>query len=327
MTVPLLEVRELKKHFPTDEGVLRAVNGVSFTLERGRTLALVGESGSGKSTTARIILGLMEPTSGRVLFEGEPVTGLSRSELRAFRRRAQIVFQDPFASLNPRMSIGAAVEEPIRVHRLLDGRGERERRVERLLEMVGLSADHRDRLPHELSGGQRQRVCIARALAVEPDLLVLDEPVSALDVSVQAQVLSLLERLQERLGLTYLFIAHDLALVRHVSQRVAVMYLGEVVEMASTEELFTSSRHPYTRALLRSVPRPELGGKERGETFVLPGEPPSPTSPPGGCPFHPRCPHPAKDGECIADKPPLEAKEPGHFAACWKESGSGAERG
>jgi len=318
---PLLSVRDLRMHFPIRKGTfgrvaghVKAVDGVSFDLWPGETLGLVGESGCGKSTTGRAILRLLEPTAGEVRFDGDDVLALDRSGLRRLRRRAQIVFQDPFGSLNPRMSVGAMLEEALKVHGL-GGPNRRDRAVE-LLERVGLRSEHIDRYPHEFSGGQRQRLGIARALSVEPDFLVLDEPVSALDVSVQAQVVNLLEDLQRELGLTYLFIAHDLALVEHVSDRVAVMYLGRIVELAAAAELYREPRHPYTRALLSAVPRPDPVGRETRERIVLQGDVPSPSDPPPGCPFHPRCPNPRKDGRCRAEYPSAEESGRGHVAAC-----------
>ncbi len=326
---PLLSVRDLRMHFPQRSGALgrvtghvRAVDGVSFDLWPGETLGLVGESGCGKSTTGRAILRLLQPTAGEVRFDGQDVGGLDREGLRALRRRAQIVFQDPFGSLNPRMSVGAMLLEALKVHGL-GGAKPRARAIE-LLERVGLRAEHIDRYPHEFSGGQRQRLGIARALSVEPDFLVLDEPVSALDVSVQAQVVNLLEDLQRDLGLTYLFIAHDLALVEHVSDRVAVMYLGRIVELAEADELYRVPRHPYTRALLSAVPRADPAGREQRERIVLSGDVPSPSNPPTGCPFHPRCPSPLKDDACRSVLPVMEGSENGHFAAC-HHPGNGAE--
>lgn len=318
---PLLSVRDLKMHFPVRKGAfgrvsghVRAVDGVSFDLWPGETLGLVGESGCGKSTTGRAILRLLEPTAGSVHFDGVDVGALDREGLRAIRRRAQIVFQDPFGSLNPRMSVGAMLEEALKVHGL-GGPNRRDRAIE-LLERVGLRPEHIDRYPHEFSGGQRQRLGIARALSVEPDFLVLDEPVSALDVSVQAQVVNLLEDLQRELGLTYLFIAHDLSLVEHVSDRVAVMYLGRIVELADAEELYRNAKHPYTQALLSAVPRPNPVGRESRERIVLEGDVPSPTDPPSGCPFHPRCPSPLKNHECTSVLPATVVSAGGHLAAC-----------
>jgi len=322
---PLLSVRDLKKYFPVRRGAfarvtgqVKAVDGVSFDIWPGETLGLVGESGCGKSTTGRAILRLLEPTSGEVHFDGQDVRALHAKGLRALRRRVQFVFQDPFGSLNPRMSVGAMLEEALKVHGL-GGPNRRDRAVE-LLERVGMRAEHIDRYPHEFSGGQRQRLGIARALSVEPDFLVLDEPVSALDVSVQAQVVNLLEDLQRELGLTYLFIAHDLALVEHVSDRVAVMYLGRIVEVAAVEDLYRDPRHPYTRALLSAVPRPDPVGREERERIVLEGDVPSPSDPPSGCAFHPRCPHALKDETCRSVLPLMEGSDEGHLAACHHQS-------
>ena len=319
----LLHVRGLKKHFPIRGGFLsrvqahvKAVDGVTFWLRRGETLGLVGESGSGKSTTGRAILRLIEPTEGTVVFAGEDVTAMDEDELKAIRRNAQIIFQDPFASLNPRMTVRDTLREVLKVHDLARGKAA-DARVDELLTLVGLRPEYASRYPHEFSGGQRQRIGIARALSVEPDFIVCDEPVSALDVSVQAQVVNLLEELQQRLGIAFLFIAHDLSVVEHVSDRVAVMYLGRIVETADAEQLTRSPKHPYTRALLSAVPVPEPGA--RRERIVLPGDVPSPIDPPSGCPFHPRCPHPLKDRECAEVVPPLAEKAPGQFAACIKE--------
>lgn len=320
----LVEVRGLKKHFPIRSGFLsrvsarvKAVDGVSFWIEPGETLGLVGESGSGKSTTGRVLLRLLEPTGGEIRFEGEDVMAMDDEALRRLRRRAQIIFQDPFASLNPRMTVGATIREVLKVHDLARGEAAG-RRVRELLDRVGMLPSHANRYPHEFSGGQRQRIGIARALSVEPDFIVCDEPVSALDVSVQAQVVNLLDQLQEELGLAYLFIAHDLSVVEHVSDRVAVMYLGRIVELADGDALIRAPRHPYTRALLSAVPVPEPSrGRER---IVLRGDVPSPIDPPSGCPFHPRCPHPLKDEECGRIVPALAEKGPGHFAACLKEA-------
>jgi len=319
----LLHVRGLQKHFPIrggffgrQRGAVKAVDGVTFWLMRGETLGLVGESGSGKTTTGRTLLRLIEPSAGQALFEGNDVFAMSGDDLRRMRRRAQIVFQDPFASLNPRMTVGETIREVLKVHRLAKGRAA-ETRVRELLQTVGLQPSHADRYPHEFSGGQRQRIGIARALSVEPDFIVCDEPVSALDVSVQAQVLNLLESLQQRLGIAYLFIAHDLSVVEHVSDRIAVMYLGRIVEMGSTQQVIHEPKHPYTRALLSAVPVPEPGAKR--ERIVLRGDVPSPSNPPPGCPFHPRCQHPLKDAECASIVPPLAEKAPMQFAACIKE--------
>lgn len=317
----LLIVRKLKKYFPIREGFLqrhtgdvKAVDGLSFHLREGETLGLVGESGCGKTTTGRTILRMENPTAGEAVFRGRNVYDMDRDELRQFRRKAQYVFQDPFSSLNPRITVGEALREVLKVHRLAQGR--EDERVAELLRVVGLRPEHAVRYPHEFSGGQRQRIGIARALAVEPDLIVCDEPVSALDVSVQAQVINLLQDLQEELGLTYLFIAHDLSVVEHISDRVAVMYLGRIVELADAESLYRNPLMPYTQALLSAVPIPEPGRK--AQRVVLHGDVPSPANPPSGCPFHPRCQHPLKDADCARIVPPLADKGGGHFAACIK---------
>jgi peptide/nickel transport system ATP-binding protein len=306
---PLVAVRELVKHY----GPVRAVEGVSFDIERGETLALVGESGCGKTTTGRATLRLVEPTAGTITFDGIDVRGLRPAALRRLRRRAQIIFQDPYASLNPRMTVGAIVREGLTIHGLPGG----DERVAELLTEVGLRPDVAHRYPHEFSGGQRQRVGIARALAVGPDFIVCDEPVAMLDVSVQAQVINLLMDLQQHRGLTYLFIAHDLSVVAHMATRVAVMYLGRIVELALAAPLYRDPIMPYTRALLSAVPVPEP--TKARQRVVLPGEPPSAAAPPPGCAFHPRCLHPLKDAECTRIVPPLEQKAPGHWAACIKE--------
>ena len=322
-TQPLLSVRDLTKHFPIKQGVfgrvagqVRAVDGVSFDVAPAETLAIVGESGCGKSTTGRAILRLIEPTSGSVTFDGQNVLTLGSSELRALRRRMQIVFQDPFSSLNPRMSIGAIVREGLTIHRIAEGAAA-DARVKQLLEEVGLRSEYASRYPHEFSGGQRQRVGIARALSVEPSFIVCDEPVSALDVSVQAQVVNLLQDLQRDRGLAYLFIAHDLSIVEHIADRVAVMYLGHIVELAPVDALYGEPIMPYTQALLSAVPAPDPGVKR--ERILLTGDVPSPANPPSGCVFHPRCHHPARDAACAAIVPPLEEKAPGHWAACIKQ--------
>jgi len=317
----LLEVRDLVKHFEVGgglfgrrRGTVRAVDGVSFTIRRGETLGLVGESGCGKTTTGRLILRLERPTRGAVVFEGRDLAGLGEAELRLARRRMQVIFQDPYSSLNPRMTVGQMIEEPLAVHRIVPEAAARAARVQALLAQVGLLAQHARRYPHELSGGQRQRVGIARALAMEPTLIVCDEPVSALDVSIQAQIINLLEDLQTRLGLTYLFVAHDLSVVRHISDRVAVMYLGRIVELADRQALYDDPLHPYTRALLSAVPIPDPELEARREHVVLGGEVPSPLSPPPGCVFHTRC--PIAVDRCREEVPELREVKPGHWAAC-----------
>jgi oligopeptide transport system ATP-binding protein len=315
----LLEVADLAKHYPIKRGLVlartigtvRAVDGISFSLEKGETLALVGESGCGKSTTARLVLRLIEPTAGSVLFEGTDITRRTGAPLRRLRRRMQIVFQDPFASLNPRMTVGDILEEPLIVHAIGD-RAARRARVNELLGLVGLASYYAQRYPHEFSGGQRQRIGIARALAVEPALVVCDEPVSALDVSIQAQVINLLKDLQGRLGLSYLFIAHDLAVVKHTADRIAVMYLGKIVEVAPKETLFENPRHPYTRTLLLAIPRPDP--RRRGNRQLPGGDVPSPMDPPPGCRFNTRCSF-ATD-KCRVEEPPLRSMGTGHLSAC-----------
>ena len=317
----LLEVTDLKKHFPVKRGLfsrvqgyVRAVDGISFNIGREETLGLVGESGCGKTTTGRTILRLLEPTAGDVRFEGHSVFAFNKTELRQMRRNMQIVFQDPFGSLNPRMTVGSIVGEPLAVHRVA-ARRERKERVKELLQKVGLAADAVNRYPHEFSGGQRQRIGIARAIALNPKFVVCDEPVSALDVSIQAQIINLLEELQEDFGLSYLFIAHDLGVVQHVSDRVAVMYLGQIVELGDAEVIYEDPKHPYTVALLSAIPVADP--KTKRKRIVLPGDVPSPVNPPGGCRFHTRCKY-AKD-DCKTEEPKLTDRGGGHFVACFLE--------
>jgi oligopeptide/dipeptide ABC transporter ATP-binding protein len=314
----LVEIRDLKKHFPVSEGLfsrskgaVKAVDGVTLSVEEGETLGIVGESGCGKSTLGRAILRLIEPTSGEVNFQGKNLLALSQRELRETRRQMQIIFQDPYASLNPRMRVGDIVGEGLEIHKLAKGRAKRERVIE-LLHQVGLREDHYGRYPHEFSGGQRQRIGIARALAVNPKFIVADEPVSSLDVSIQAQIINLLQELQEKMHLTYFFISHDLRVVEHISHRVAIMYLGKVVEIADSETIYRDAKHPYTRALLSAVPVPEVGRKK--ERTVLEGDVPSPVHPPSGCSFHPRCPH--RQDLCDKMEPPLDFDASGHGVAC-----------
>jgi oligopeptide transport system ATP-binding protein len=319
---PLLEVKGLRMHFPITEGIVRrrvigevkAVDGVDFSVRRGETMGLVGESGCGKTTTGRCILRLEQPTDGQILYDGVDLAGLQRKDLLTLRRRIQVIFQDPYSSLNPRMKVGEIVGEPMKVHGIEPKAGLRATKVRELLSVCGLNAAFADRYPHEMSGGQRQRVGIARALALQPEFIICDEPVSALDVSIQAQVVNLLEDLRERFGLTYLFIAHDLSVVRHLCQRVAVMYLGRIVELADSDELFDNPQHPYTKALLAAVPVPDPTVEAARSFQPVQGEVPSPINPPSGCVFHPRCPI-AVDG-CKQARPELRELRPGHFVAC-----------
>ncbi len=315
MSEAFVEVQDLKKYFPLGQRrTLKAVDGISFTIRKGETLGLVGESGCGKSTAGRTIIRLYEPTSGRVVIDGTDVTKLKGSKLKAFRRKMQMIFQDPYASLNPRMTVLDIIGEALDIHGLVKSRAERTRRVEELLELVGLSAQHASRYPHEFSGGQRQRIGITRALAVQPEFIVCDEPISALDVSIQAQIVNLLIDLQKKMGLTYLFVAHDLAMVKYVSDRVAVMYLGRIVELARSEDLYADPQHPYTQALLSAIPIPEPEAEAKRERIILSGELPSPVNPPSGCPFRTRCPH--AQARCAQEMPAFREVRPGHWAAC-----------
>lgn len=314
----ILEVNNLKKHFPITGGIfkqkvnsVKAVDGLNFNVKRGETLGLVGESGCGKSTTGKVLLRLLDATEGEVKFEGKDIHQLDKTELRNLRKEMQMIFQDPYASLNPRMTVAEIVGEPLDIHNLAKGK-EKEERVRELLDMVGLSSKFAKRYPHEFSGGQRQRIGIARALAVDPEVIVCDEPVSALDVSIQAQVINLMEDLQDELGLTYIFIAHDLSVVRHISDRVAVMYLGKIVELADKNDLYDTPKHPYTKALLSAIPVPDP--QIEREKIILKGDVPSPIDPPSGCTFHTRCPY-AED-ICKKEEPVFEEKAEDHLAAC-----------
>jgi len=328
---PLVELDDLRVWFPIKSGIIldrhvgdvKAVDGVSFSVQRGETLGLVGESGCGKSTLGRALIRLVEPTSGRIVFDGQDITGFSDAQMRPVRRRVQMVFQDPFASLNPRHSVGRIIAEPLKVHGWDDDRAVR---VRELLELVGLPSDAASRYPHEFSGGQRQRVGLARALALHPDFVVCDEPVSALDVSIQAQIVNLLEDLQDRLDLTYLFIAHDLAVVRHISDRIVVMYLGKVVEIAPADDLYENPLHPYTLALLSAIPIPDPRIERQRRSIRVPGDLPSPANPPAACRFHTRCPF-VQPTRCSEDEPVLREVD-GHTIACHfaEEIRSGAIR-
>jgi oligopeptide transport system ATP-binding protein len=318
MTETLLEIKDLKKHFSITGGIfgktighVKAVDGVSFSVKKGETLGIVGESGCGKSTTGRMLMRLIEPTAGEIIFDGKDLMKLSKKDMRATRRDLQMVFQDPFASLNPRHTVEKILEEPLIVHGIGDEK-ERKKKVRELLEVVGLSSYHAKRYPHQFSGGQRQRIGIARALMTRPKLIIADEPVSALDVSIQSQVLNLMQDLQKEFGLTYIFIAHDLGVVRHISDRVGVMYLGKMVELADSEKLYEKPLHPYTQALLSAVPIPDPEHKR--ETIVLKGDIPSPANPPKGCAFHARCPF--KTEKCEEVVPTFKEVEPGHSVAC-----------
>jgi oligopeptide transport system ATP-binding protein len=318
----LIEVQDLKVHFPVSVGNIfkrkigdiKAVDGVNFYIKQGETLGLVGESGSGKTTTGNAILQLERPTGGKIFFEGEDITGIGKKEIRKLRRRMQMIFQDPFSSLDPRMKVADIIGEPIVIHNMARSKAEYRDQTAELLRVVGLDPSMGDRYPHEFSGGQRQRIGVARALAVRPSFIVCDEPVSALDVSIQAQIINLLEDLQEQFNLTYLFIAHDLSVVRHISDRIAVMYLGELVEIASRIELYHNPLHPYTRALLSAVPIPNPTVEARREHIILKGEVPSPLNPPQGCHFHPRCESATED--CSIHEPKMEEISPGHFGTC-----------
>lgn len=315
MSTPLVQVNDLRKFFNLDKGnILKAVNEISFSIGRGETVGVVGESGCGKTTAGRTIMRLYEPTSGGVTFEGKDIYKLRGADLKALRRSMQMIFQDPYASLNPRMTVTDIIGEALDIHNLAGSRAERKRKVEGLLDMVKLNPEHATRYPHEFSGGQRQRIGIARALAVDPKFIIADEPISALDVSIQAQIVNLMQDLQRKMGLTYLFIAHDLSMVKHISDRVAVMYLGKIVELAESSELYDNPRHPYTRALLSAIPIPDPQVEAERVRIVLKGEQPSPINPPKGCQFHTRCPQATE--KCKVDEPKLVEVSKGHYASC-----------
>ena len=326
----ILDVRDLKMHFPVTSGIIlqrtvaqiKAVDGITFQVKRGETFGLVGESGCGKTTTGRCILQLYKPTAGQIFFDGEELSTLSNRQMRAKRREMQVIFQDPYSSLNPRMTAGNIIGEPLIVHGLVENKTEYRERVGELLQNVGLNPYMADRFPHEFSGGQRQRIGVARALSVSPKFIVADEPVSALDVSIQAQIINLLEELQEQFGLTFLFIAHDLSVVRHISDRVGVMYLGHLVELAERNEIYVNPLHPYTKALLSAVPIPDPVLDAQRERVLLTGEVPSPLNPPPGCVFHPRCPIAIDD--CNQNTPELREVEPNHWASCLRVPGYGS---
>jgi peptide/nickel transport system ATP-binding protein/oligopeptide transport system ATP-binding protein len=318
----LVEVRDLVKHFPISKGIIfqrqvgavRAVDGLTFDVKRGEALGIVGETGCGKSTTARLLNRLLDPTSGSIRINGQEIAGLSRKELKPLRREVQMIFQDPYSSLNPRKTVGAIIAEPFIIHGMKKGQGERKRAVQDLMEQVGLNPEHYNRFPHEFSGGQRQRIGVARALALQPKMIIADEPVSALDVSIQAQILNLLRELQREYDLTLVMISHDLSVVRHMCDRVAVMYLGKIVELAESDVLYTHPRHPYTGALLSAVPVPDPAIAKRKQRAVPGGDVPSPSNPPPACRFHTRC--PKMQQVCAEQEPPLESKAPGDLTAC-----------
>lgn len=314
--VPLIEVRKLKQYFPVSDGLfskkyVKAVDDVSFYIEKGETLGLVGESGCGKTTAGRTILRLYEPTGGQILYDGKDIT---KADMLPYRKKMQIVFQDPYASLNPRMTVGDIVGEPIDIHKLAASKKERSDKIMQMLEHVGLNSEHANRYPHEFSGGQRQRIGIARALAVNPEFIVCDEPISALDVSIQAQIVNMFEQLQEEMGLTYLFIAHDLSIVKHISRRIGVMYLGKLVEIADSYELTSQPAHPYTKSLISAIPIPDPQTSRKKKRIVLEGDVPSPLNPPSGCRFRTRCPYATEI--CAKEEPKLRQIGNGHFAAC-----------